>query len=153
MVHINIVGSPTSSHGYRYITCIDWFTRWPEAFPLVDITAESVARSLTFGRIARFGVPSTVVADHGRQVRIKPVDSAEPSLWYQITAYHPAANGLVECLYCQTKAALKCYTNPSLWIDGLQLLLILLGIKAALKEDLHCTPAEMVYIRHNCRSI
>lgn len=44
---------------------------------------------------------------------------------------------MVEHLQRQKKAALKCYPNCSLWIDGVPL--ILLGIRTALKGDLHCT--------------
>ena len=45
----------------------------------------------------------------------------------RITAYHPQANGLA----------------GSSWVDDLPI--ILLGIRATLKEDLSCTSAEMVY--------
>ena len=147
VVHIDIVGPLPPSQGYQYLlTCIDRFTRWPEAFPLTNITAESVARAFVLGWIARFGVPSTVFTDRGRQF--------ESNLWSQLsqlfgihrqrtTAYHPAANGMVECFHRQLKSSLKCHSNPHQWIDSLPL--VLLGIRSAIKDDFKCTTAELVY--------
>ena len=115
VVHIDIVGPLPPSQGYQYLlTCIDRFTHWPEAFPLTDITAESVARAFVLGWIARFGIPSTVIT---RQF--------ESNLWSQLshlfgihrqrtTAYHPAANGTVERFHRQLKSSLKCHTNESI---------------------------------------
>lgn len=41
------------------------------------------------------------------------------------------------------KAALKAQPHPVAWMD--YLLLVLLGIRTALKEDISATAAEMVY--------
>ncbi len=56
------------------------------------------------------------------------------------TAYHPIANELIERFHRQLKAALKCQQTPTNWVT-----LILLGIRTALKEDLKCSVAELVY--------
>ena len=54
-VHIDIVGPLP-----YLLTCVDRFTCWPEAIPLVDIRAERVADAFLSGWIAQFGTPATV---------------------------------------------------------------------------------------------
>ncbi len=49
----------------------------------------------------------------------------------------------MECFHQQLKAALKTYPVPEHWITSLPL--VLLGIRTALKEDIGCTAAELVY--------
>ena len=146
-VHLDIVGPLPPSQGFRYLlTVIDRFTRWPEAIPISDITAPTVAQAFVHGWISRFGTPSMVTTDRGRQF--------ESTLWKHLmqilgsthtrtTAYHPAANGLIEHFHRQLKASLKACQNPSHWVDSLPL--VLLGVRTALKEDLGCSTAELVY--------
>ena len=59
------------------------------------------------------------------------------------TSYHPIANGLIERFHRQLKAALKSQPNADHWIDSLPM--VLLGIRTSLKEDIHCSSAELVY--------
>ena len=61
------------------LTCIDLFTHWPEAFLLQFITAEAVACTFVQGWISRFGVPATIVTDHGRQF--------ESALWKYLVLF------------------------------------------------------------------
>ena len=147
VIHIDLVGPLPPSRGFTYLlTYVDRFTRWPEAIPLTSITSDAVAQAFLSGWISRFGVPSTIVTDRGRQF--------ESHLWSNLmtllgskrsrtTAYHPQANGTVERFHRQLKAALKAQPNPDAWMDSLPL--ILLGIRTALKEDISTTSAEMVY--------
>ena len=59
------------------------------------------------------------------------------------TAYHPQANGIIKQFHQQLKASLKAKQNTSNWFNELPL--VLLGIRATLKEDIGCSAAEMVY--------
>lgn len=146
-VHIDLVGPLPPARGYSYLfTCVDRFTRWPEAFPVSDITADTIARTFVSGWVSRFGVPATVTTDRGRQF--------ESSLFNQLTAilgttrvrttaYHPAANGLVERFHRQLKAALRAQPVPEAWVDNLPI--VLLGLRSSFKPDIACTVSELVY--------
>ena len=145
-VHLDLIGPMPSSDGCRYcLTAVDRFTRWPEATPLSDITAETVARAFFHIWISRFGCPLKVTTDQGRQFEAQLFRALLQLCGAQLqhtTAYHPEANGMVERLHRTLKAALMCH-QPDTWTEALPL--VLLGLRTALKPDVNSSAAELVY--------
>ena len=146
-VHIDIVGPlPTCQNKTYLLTCIDRYTRWTEAFPISNITSETIASTFMEGWISRFGVPSSVTTDRGQQLISNLWNSFLNLLGihaFKITAYHPQANGIIERFHRTLKASLNAKQSHLDWVQKLPL--ILLSIRSQYKQDLKCTPAELVY--------
>ena len=148
-VHIDIVGPLPYSDGFKNIlTCVDRFTRWPEAIPIVDIRAETVADAFFSGWIARFGTPATITTDKGAQFESKLWDNLCNQFGVvrnQTTSYHPQSNGMVEHFHRQLNAAIMAHESPNPWTTTLGLPAILIGLCFAIKELLGRSAAEMIY--------
>ena len=118
-VHIDIVGPLPYANGFRYLlTCVDRFTRWPEAIPIVDIRAETVADAFFSGWIARYGTPATITTDRGAQFESKLWDNLCNQFGIirnRTTSYHPQSNGMVERFHRQLKAAIMAHELPNPW--------------------------------------
>lgn len=126
-VYLDIVGPLPPSREFRYLlTCVDRYTRWPETISLADITAETVARAFVDVWVAPFGRPSTVTTDRNRQFQSSLITALTRLLgarYICTTAYHPSANGMVERLPCQLKAALSARRERERRIEHLSVVL------------------------------
>lgn len=145
-VHLDIVGPLPPSRDNRYIlTCIDRFSRWPEAYPIPNQTAETISETFFSGWIARFGVPEIITTDRGANFESSLFSSLCRFLGTErnrTTSYHPIANGCIERFHRHLKSALMCHEDHR-WTETLPA--VLLGIRASLKEDMDASPADMVY--------
>lgn len=145
-LNIDLIGPMPPSKGYRYcLTIIDRFTRWPEAIPIEDKTAELVAKKIIECWISRFGVPAQISTDQGKEFEALVFREMNQILGIEhlrTTAYHPQANGLIERWHRTLKAAIMC-RNTVNWSEELPL--ILLGLRSTYKDDIKCAPSEMVY--------
>ncbi|XP_064468688.1 uncharacterized protein LOC135382951 [Ornithodoros turicata] len=107
---------------------------------MADMSAETVASVFLSSWVPRFGVPSQITTDRGRQFESSLFNAFTKLLGttrLRTTSYHPASNGLVERLHRHLKTALMAREDRDHWV--------LLGIRAALKPDLGCSSAELVY--------
>lgn len=149
-VHMDIVGPLPVSEGKRYLlTCIDRFTRWPEAYPIEEQSAEIIARTFFDNWICRFGSPIQIVTDQGQNFESKLFSSLNEIMGTKLkhtTSYHPQCNGVIERWHRTLKNALTCRlisNDNKQWTRELPA--VLLGLRTALKSDLHASPAEFVY--------
>lgn len=146
-IHMDIVGPLTPSEGYRYlVTIIDRCTRWPEAIPVSDISAETTARVLYDNWIARFGCPLRITTDQGRQFESALFEKLTKKLGIsrlRTTAYHPQSNGIVERWHRSLKAALIARGNRNHWTQELPT--VLLGLRNAIHRQTNHSAAIMTY--------
>jgi len=147
-VHVDLVGPlPAARDGSRYLfTMIDRTSRWLEAVPIKNMEAATCAEVFISAWVARFGVPAQLTSDQGRQF--------SSAIWAHVcqqlgvqhqmtTAYHPQANGMVERAHRQLKDALRARLAGKSWLDHLPW--VLLGLRAAPKEDSGLSSAEVLY--------
>ena len=146
-VHVDLVGPLPYSDSFKYLlTCVDRFTRWPEAIPIIDIRAETVADTFFGGWGARFGTPATITTDKGAQFESRLWDTLCNQFSItrnRTTSYYSHSNGIVERFHRQLKAAIMAHETPNPWTNTLPA--VLLGIRLAVKETLGRSAAEMTY--------
>ena len=130
---------------FSYILiCMDRFTRWPEAIPISNITAETVTRAFIQGWISHFSVPFTVTTDRGCQFKLV--------LWNQLMQ-------LLGCKYIRTTSYTTLLLMDSLNVSIISSrphskciliqhtgqILYQLYITGCLHTNLQCTAAELVW--------
>ena len=65
---IDLVGPlPTAQDNYKYTAvAVEYFTKWIEAKPLINITSETIRKFFWQNIICRFGVPREITVDNGK---------------------------------------------------------------------------------------
>ena len=148
-VAIDIMGPlPTTPSGNKYLVVIcDYFTKWPEAFPVPNITAETIAHVLVDGFFCRYGIPYQLHSDRGAQF--------ESRLFQQIcqlldirksrtTAYRPQSDGLVERMNRTLEQMLAAHVDDhhTNWDRHLQR--CLLAYRSSVHSSTKETPAMLM---------
>ena len=81
-----------STQGYRFVLVLmDYATRYPEAVPLCNISAKSVAQAL-FQIISRVGIPKEILTNQGTLFMSRTLRKLYELLGIQsirTTVYHP----------------------------------------------------------------
>ncbi|XP_062585038.1 uncharacterized protein LOC134246689 [Saccostrea cucullata] len=151
-VAIDFVGPlPMTEKKNRYIlVCMDYATRFPEAFPMKTQDAESVANAL-MEMFSRVGFPKEILSDQGTNFMSSLISNLCKMLKVRklsTTPYHPQANGLVERFNGTLKQMLKAYAvvEPLKW--DVHLPYVLFAYRDVPNETTGFTPFELLYARH-----
>ena len=99
-IAIDIMGPlPMTDDGNEYIMVIgDYFSKWKEAYALKNHTALSVADKLTTEFICRFGAPTRIHTDQGREFESELFSEICKLLGVEksrTTPYRPQSDGMV----------------------------------------------------------
>lgn len=130
-IYLDIGGPLPPSEDKRFcVTILDRFSRWPEAVPVANIKAETVAEAL-LNRGMQF--ESELFIQLSKLIGFKR---------NRTMAYNPTSNGMLERWHRGLKAAIMAIGNQQ-WTKSLPL--ILLGLRTANWEDFQLTSAELVY--------
>ena len=148
-VAVDIAGPlPTSSSGNRYIVvAMDYFTKWPEAYPVPNQEATTVARVLVDEFFCRFGIPYELHSDQGRNFESKVFQECCNLLGIRktrTTPLHPESDGMVE-RFNRTlgqELAKRCRHSQENWDEHLPT--ILMSYRSAEHESTGYTPAQLV---------
>lgn len=148
-VIVDCVGPlPKSKSGNRFLlTIMCASTRFPEAMPLRNITAQVIIKALV-KFFTKFGLPKTIQSDQGtnfmsgifqqvmHELGIKQVKSS---------AYHPESQGALERFHQTLKTMIKtyCLDNGKDWDEGVPLLLF--AVREVVQESLGFSPFELVF--------
>ncbi|GFS93296.1 retrovirus-related Pol polyprotein from transposon 412 [Trichonephila clavipes] len=140
---------PRLSEGNNNILVfMDYFTKWPEAYPIPDQEASTVAEVLDQHWISRFGVPLQLHSDQGRNF-----DSAVCKRLCEIlaidktrtTALHPQSDGMVERFNRTILNSLSLLVSSNQQDWDKKLLFFLLAYRSAVHETTSYSPSPMLF--------
>uniref|UniRef100_W5N945 Gypsy retrotransposon integrase-like protein 1 n=1 Tax=Lepisosteus oculatus TaxID=7918 RepID=W5N945_LEPOC len=118
------------------LTIIDYYTSYPEAVVVSDISSATVIREL-MNIFARFGYPLEVVTDNGRQFIAFLTNCGIKHI--RASPYYPRSNGKIERFHRYLKKALRAAAT-----EGKELPKILLAFRSIPHRASGETPANLI---------
>ena len=138
--------SVTTSRGNRYVlVMVDCFTRWTEAFPLPDKTAQSVVDAFFNQVVCHFGMPSVIHFDQGREFENKIMQELclLGGAYKTLTApYHPESDGMVE-RFNRTLLMMFAGKNRDDWDDLLPA--VMMAYRSSVHESTGFSPYRLMF--------
>ena len=151
---VDVVGPlPKSAKGMTHLlTIIDRTSRYAQAVPMPEATAESCCQAFLEGWVAQFGLCRNIISDNGNTFIAKLWTTMHVKLGALVSytpLYHSASLGHLERQHRDIKTSLKAAPLEMGDKHGLNwptvLPWILLGKRTAYQPDLRASPAEIVF--------
>ena len=111
----------TSTFGNKHIpTIIDHLTRWPDAFPIPDKSADTIVTTFVNEYLPVHMCPWYILSDNGTEFKNSLMDQVLQQLVIDrifSAPYHPQSNGKLEVFHKYLKPTLKklCKKDPTNW--------------------------------------
>ena len=98
-VAVDVLGPfPKTPRGNQYIlVAVDYFTKWPEAYAVPNQEGSTCVEVLLQGMFARFGMPSELHSDQGRNFESRVFSDFCQQMGIRktrTTPLHPQSDGL-----------------------------------------------------------
>ncbi|GFX32226.1 retrovirus-related Pol polyprotein from transposon 412 [Trichonephila clavipes] len=142
---------PRTASGNKYLlVVIDYFTKWPEVYPIPDQEAPTVAEAVVQHWISRYGVPLQIHSDQGRNfvsAVLKGVCELLGIDKTKTTPLHPQSDGMVERFNrtILNNLSLMVSKNQQDWDQKVPL--FLLAYRSAVHETTGYSPSQMLFGR------
>lgn len=148
-VAIDVTGPFVQSYqGNRYLLVVmDYYTKWPEAYPLPNQEATTVARTIVNEFVCRYGVPLELHSDQGRNFESAVFREMCCLLGIKKTRTsprHPESDGMVERYNRTLKQQLSLFVEEQQKDWDIQVPMLLLAYRTANHESTKFTPAKLM---------
>ena len=148
-IAVDIMGPlPQTNDGNLYIMVLgDYFSKWTEAYPLKNHTAQTVADVLVEQFVARFGVMRSLHSDQGREFESDLIAELCKLLGIHKTRtvpYNPKSDGLVERANRTVVQMLTTLVGEARndWDDHLPY--VMMAYRASVHETTQFTPNRLM---------
>ena len=111
----------TSTSGNKHVlTIINHLTGWPEAFPILDKSTDTIVATLINQYLPVHMCPRYILSDNGTEFKNSLMDQVLQQLGIDrifSAHYHPQSNGKLEVFHKYLKPTLKklCENDPANW--------------------------------------
>ena len=149
---VDVMGPlPETDSGNKYLLiAMDYFSKWPEAYPLPDQEAYSVAEVLVRELVSRFGVPLSIHSDQGRNFESTLFQEMCKLLGIEktrTTPLHPQSDGMVERFNRTLEAQLSKFVEENQRNWDVLVPLMMMAYRSAVHDSTGYTPARLTFGR------
>ena len=151
IVGMDILELSRTSSGNKYVLVFtDYLTKWVEAFPLKNMTAETIAKIFINEFVTRHSAPSKLLSDQGQNFRAHLVrticDLLKVNKVYT-APYNPKCDGLTERFNKTLCKMLAAYSNSNQSNWDLYLPLVLFAYRTSTQSTTGESPFALLYGR------